>query len=113
MIRRPPRSTLFPYTTLFRSGDLRDVIAFLLRLEERRALEVVGVVRREGKAPEGEEVPASQVDELRALLGGRGPRGLTGREVLLALAGAHPSAGLPDVHLEHSQGAPVSVGAED
>src|SRR3712207_7557670 len=31
MIRRPPRSTLFPYTTLFRSGlrstmpDLRDV----------------------------------------------------------------------------------------
>src|SRR2546422_5594758 len=24
MIRRPPRSTLFPYTTLFRSGDVRD-----------------------------------------------------------------------------------------
>src|SRR5256885_10276499 len=24
MIRRPPRSTLFPYTTLFRSGGLRD-----------------------------------------------------------------------------------------
>src|SRR3712207_7466160 len=24
MIRRPPRSTLFPYTTLFRSGDLGD-----------------------------------------------------------------------------------------
>src|SRR5256885_15301118 len=23
MIRRPPRSTLFPYTTLFRSGDCR------------------------------------------------------------------------------------------
>src|SRR2546422_8212515 len=23
MIRRPPRSTLFPYTTLFRSGKLR------------------------------------------------------------------------------------------
>src|SRR2546430_6094058 len=23
MIRRPPRSTLFPYTTLFRSGSLR------------------------------------------------------------------------------------------
>src|SRR3989440_12492510 len=26
MIRRPPRSTLFPYTTLFRSLDLGDVI---------------------------------------------------------------------------------------
>src|SRR3712207_8776480 len=25
MIRRPPRSTLFPYTTLFRSAVLRDV----------------------------------------------------------------------------------------
>src|SRR5260370_39092121 len=24
MIRRPPRSTLFPYTTLFRSGEIRD-----------------------------------------------------------------------------------------
>src|SRR2546423_2863867 len=24
MIRRPPRSTLFPYTTLFRSEDQRD-----------------------------------------------------------------------------------------
>src|SRR2546430_8839853 len=24
MIRRPPRSTLFPYTTLFRSADLGD-----------------------------------------------------------------------------------------
>src|SRR5690242_21216336 len=23
MIRRPPRSTLFPYTTLFRSGDIK------------------------------------------------------------------------------------------
>src|SRR2546426_8554915 len=26
MIRRPPRSTLFPYTTLFRSGDLVDLL---------------------------------------------------------------------------------------
>src|SRR3712207_7978378 len=27
MIRRPPRSTLFPYTTLFRSGVLRHLAA--------------------------------------------------------------------------------------
>src|SRR5438270_11687657 len=27
MIRRPPRSTLFPYTTLFRSGDGRGRVA--------------------------------------------------------------------------------------
>src|SRR3712207_7819363 len=28
MIRRPPRSTLFPYTTLFRSRDARAAIAW-------------------------------------------------------------------------------------
>src|ERR1043165_3853148 len=32
MIRRPPRSTLFPYTTLFRSGPARKPEA---RLEQR------------------------------------------------------------------------------
>src|SRR2546430_9530746 len=32
MIRRPPRSTLFPYTTLFRSGELSpERVAHLLR----------------------------------------------------------------------------------
>src|SRR3712207_8806972 len=28
MIRRPPRSTLFPYTTLFRSGETADEAGF-------------------------------------------------------------------------------------
>src|SRR5437667_1116618 len=36
MIRRPPRSTLFPYTTLFRSrrhkSSLSHILAFLSRL---------------------------------------------------------------------------------
>src|SRR5258708_31872101 len=27
MIRRPPRSTLFPYTTLFRSLSVKDLVA--------------------------------------------------------------------------------------
>src|SRR2546430_10110832 len=35
MIRRPPRSTLFPYTTLFRSHRDR-VVELLTRLEGRR-----------------------------------------------------------------------------
>src|SRR2546430_9316523 len=30
MIRRPPRSTLFPYTTLFRSPREREVFAHLI-----------------------------------------------------------------------------------
>src|SRR3712207_7120015 len=38
MIRRPPRSTLFPYTTLFRSELLRDVH----RLRDRLAAAGVG-----------------------------------------------------------------------
>src|SRR5687767_15779587 len=29
MIRRPPRSTLFPYTTLFRSEDTRKYVLWL------------------------------------------------------------------------------------
>src|SRR2546427_2721961 len=29
MIRRPPRSTLFPYTTLFRSGEGKTLVATL------------------------------------------------------------------------------------
>src|SRR3712207_7616742 len=44
MIRRPPRSTLFPYTTLFRSDrqhgaeDLVLLLADRLRLQRRRRL---------------------------------------------------------------------------
>src|SRR3712207_8510186 len=35
MIRRPPRSTLFPYTTLFRSGgEMRDLREGHLRLDQ-------------------------------------------------------------------------------
>src|SRR3712207_8958703 len=58
MIRRPPRSTLFPYTTLFRShrhasardrdGD-RLVAEDLARLEHHLAL-LVGVVVAVGEA---------------------------------------------------------------
>jgi len=36
MIRRPPRSTLFPYTTLFRSHD--DVAEFVYERLRRRPM---------------------------------------------------------------------------
>src|SRR3712207_7827904 len=35
MIRRPPRSTLFPYTTLFRSGDMERQ-ALVGEVDDRR-----------------------------------------------------------------------------
>src|SRR2546429_3394634 len=34
MIRRPPRSTLFPYTTLFRSGRERELVPLRERPDE-------------------------------------------------------------------------------
>src|SRR2546430_5589072 len=34
MIRRPPRSTLFPYTTLFRSVEFREGRVVLLQFDE-------------------------------------------------------------------------------
>src|SRR3712207_9539730 len=45
MIRRPPRSTLFPYTTLFRSADEPAAARRHARLlERRRELVSAGVV---------------------------------------------------------------------
>src|SRR2546427_5090053 len=51
MIRRPPRSTLFPYTTLFRSRRLDRVIltphlaASTAEAQERVSVEICGAVR--------------------------------------------------------------------
>src|SRR2546427_8790827 len=43
MIRRPPRSTLFPYTTLFRSDDIGSWDALLrIRRADARGNVVVG-----------------------------------------------------------------------
>src|SRR2546430_10749615 len=55
MIRRPPRSTLFPYTTLFRS---RAFIALIIRVpscalkRKRSALEVVNISQNRTRSEE-------------------------------------------------------------
>src|SRR5690349_21996128 len=60
MIRRPPRSTLFPYTTLFRSMRIAKALAdpnrarALLALEGRE-LCVCQIVELFGLAPRSEE----------------------------------------------------------
>src|SRR3712207_8350968 len=66
MIRRPPRSTLFPYTTLFRSG--RNEEAQLVRLPgvEERAREVRPALEHERGDPR-----SAELDDRRAH-----PRGL-------------------------------------
>src|SRR5258705_4600651 len=38
MIRRPPRSTLFPYTTLFRSRYVRQIIAIAVGAPDRKLI---------------------------------------------------------------------------
>src|SRR2546430_9011077 len=61
MIRRPPRSTLFPYTTLFRSETrraLRGVVATALKLGQwDEAFERVGKFRNEEKTTPDEWWP--------------------------------------------------------
>src|SRR2546427_12391913 len=46
MIRRPPRSTLFPYTTLFRSHDHHAEAALAGRLREALGAVLVVVILR-------------------------------------------------------------------
>src|SRR5260370_14210835 len=45
MIRRPPRSTLFPYTTLFRSGQ-RRIVRHTTRLHLREQFGGNGIAKR-------------------------------------------------------------------
>src|SRR5260370_39972461 len=44
MIRRPPRSTLFPYTTLFRSWDAENVAPFVAYLCSPEAAHITGQI---------------------------------------------------------------------
>src|SRR3712207_7178265 len=44
MIRRPPRSTLFPYTTLFRSGPVPMPVLIMLALVALAALFLANTV---------------------------------------------------------------------
>src|SRR2546429_6722482 len=65
MIRRPPRSTLFPYTTLFRSADLR-VGDWVLAIGSPFGFEssvTAGVVSAKGRTlPDDSFVPFLQTD---------------------------------------------------
>src|SRR3712207_9057516 len=71
MIRRPPRSTLFPYTTLFRSvGQRALLVAPLTRLAADEAAQALARARVE------------HLEELVDLDGGRRVAGLDDRALL-------------------------------
>src|SRR2546430_16352856 len=80
MIRRPPRSTLFPYTTLFRSAQ-----AARERLDERRLLVGEGVGHPEGGVPDVERRHPDELGET------------AGIEVRLLERAAHGLAAAPAV----------------
>src|SRR5437764_4071693 len=51
MIRRPPRSTLFPYTTLFRSREHGDIHLFQVHTQRLDiVLEAIGTMSRDRKS---------------------------------------------------------------
>src|SRR2546430_13546979 len=56
MIRRPPRSTLFPYTTLFRSLQMNEgkALDFIVRDQNAKEYSVRGKVIRSGYNPGGQ-----------------------------------------------------------
>src|ERR1039458_6725071 len=57
MIRRPPRSTLFPYTTLFRSIELGQLVSGIARQE----------VRQEGAFDRGQRADRLQIASASAI----------------------------------------------
>src|SRR5262245_64149056 len=77
MIRRPPRSTLFPYTTLFRSADVVLVAVPDAAIPEAAAaLAAAGTLRREAVVlhtagavgPARSEEHTSELQSLRHLV---------------------------------------------
>src|SRR5256885_7570051 len=110
MIRRPPRSTLFPYTTLFRSNCIPGVLdGAFFHFDDSRASHP-GVARVAACVVAPQLDAARVVQELRRridpvflprplLLVARLPRTSTGKlpqEALRSLAAAHlKSGGLP------------------
>src|SRR2546422_7085687 len=54
MIRRPPRSTLFPYTTLFRSGECAAAVRDMREGPQARAAHRAGC-RNESAVPRDHE----------------------------------------------------------
>src|SRR5438105_6942799 len=74
MIRRPPRSTLFPYTTLFRStgnaGRRQRIVARGLALDQREAVasEVLGHALAQLRSEEHTSELQSRVDLVCRLL---------------------------------------------
>src|SRR2546425_8562113 len=90
MIRRPPRSTLFPYTTLFRSHRPRaEPEARLGRYETRRGPDVSPGPRAHRTAPSGVagRLELACLDDLGTMTAGDEFRGLDDLHRFLLVVG--------------------------
>src|SRR2546422_7943438 len=68
MIRRPPRSTLFPYTTLFRSLAARGAVDQIVERAPRRSEELLQARARGGQGSEDEARSEEHTSELQSRL---------------------------------------------
>src|SRR2546430_13409343 len=58
MIRRPPRSTLFPYTTLFRSQPIRSCVTPVAAVAGKKITTIEAI----GETPAGKKVQRAWLD---------------------------------------------------
>src|SRR5690606_40496416 len=84
MLRRPPRSTLFPYTTLFRSGVAPGAQAAAEYVEEKKPL-IEQSITDASEAKATAETVRGQFDEVVAEAGSNNP------EVVQARSEEHTS----------------------
>src|SRR2546427_4597588 len=83
MIRRPPRSTLFPYTTLFRSGH---VVASMDRIGDsaRRISDIIGVIDSIARSEEHTSELQSQSNLVCRLLLEKKKKKTTNMKILIS-----------------------------
>src|SRR3712207_7764700 len=60
MIRRPPRSTLFPYTTLFRSQDRTAVSTTAFMISAAAGIPICSIAATYGESPSSVEFHRSE-----------------------------------------------------
>src|SRR3712207_469350 len=99
MIRRPPRSTLFPYTTLFRSVDNQSTVEIKVYQGERSLAadnKLLGTFELTGIAPAPRAVPQIEVSfdiDADGLLHVEAKDKATGKAQSITI---QPSSGLSD-----------------
>src|SRR3712207_4757429 len=87
MIRRPPRSTLFPYTTLFRSKDNRIIFA----IPYEGDFTLIGTTDREfDESPDTVQISREEIVYLCEAASGYFERGVTPDDVVWTYSGVRP-----------------------